>query len=633
MVPERDAEARPGSAGDRDAGWAAALADRDRQLAELTDALRRVSLQDPLTGLATRAILLEQASRSLARAARTGSGTAVVSVDLDSFNEVNDMLGHTGGDVVLVEVGRRLEGLFRASDTVARSPETVARLGGDEFIIVCEQVGNPDAARAVGRRIAGALARPVDVGGRQVAVTASVGISLALPGRTDVGALLLEAGAAMRRAKEQGHGLCEVYAEGMRSSATREAVDALRVAVDHGQLRLHYQPKIALGSDRVVGVEALLRWEDPARGLVPPHEFIGLAEESGLILPIGSWVLREACRQAAQWHRERPDRPPLVVSVNVSPRQFGPALVQVVAAVLVETGVPPETLCLEVTEGILMDDVEGAIVTLHQLARLGVALSVDDFGTGYSSFSYLKRLRLDELKIDKSFVDGLGRDANDTAIVAAVVAMAQALGLRVVAEGVETADQLLRLRALGCEEVQGYHLARPGPPATITSLLAAEREPGFRSHAGAQPLAPRQPERGGTPMVLVVDDTPEVRQLARMSLSAVGFDVQEAADGATALAMARELVPDGIVLDVVMPDLSGIEVCRRLRADPGTAGITIVVASANAEADDKVEAFSAGADDYIVKPFSPRDLTSRMHAALRRRQGVDEGHGSPGAGT
>ena len=604
---------------------------QERRLAEVSDELAHLALHDELTGLANRAQLLADAGSALARAARSERDTALVLIDLDRFSDVNDALGHAGGDAVLVEVARRLEALFRSSGTVGSvgAPGTVARLSGDEFVVVCERVAGRQAATAIARSITQTLAPPVRVQRSNVGVTASIGIGLATPGQTDVDRLLLEAGAAMRHAKERGRGMSEVYADGMRVSSARDAVHALQEAIDHGQLRLHYQPKVALDSDRVVGVEALLRWEHPDRGLVSPHEFIQLAEETGLIVPIGTWVLGEACRELARWEDALPRLPPLVVSVNVSPRQFGGALVQAVADALAESRIPPSSLCLEVTESIVMDDVEGAVVTLRELADLGVLLSVDDFGTGYSSFSYLKRLALDELKVDKSFVDGLGRDPNDTAIVAAVVAVAHALDLTVVAEGVETADQLARLRALGCEEAQGYHLARPGPPAAVTTLLLAETELGFRGHAGDRAVAGGVPPPSRTPTVLVVDDSDDVRLVARISLSAVGFDVHEASDGAEALAMARALVPDGIVLDLVLPDLDGAEVCRLLRADPVTAGITIVMATGNADADDKARAFSAGADDYIVKPYPPRELTSRMNAALRRRHRGADGPKGP----
>jgi CheY-like chemotaxis protein len=319
--------------------------------------------------------------------------------------------------------------------------------------------------------------------------------------------------------------------------------------------------------------------------------------------------------------------------VNVSPRQFGAELVEVVAAALATTGTEPAALCLEVTESLLMNDVEGSVDVLRELAALGVAVSIDDFGTGYSSLSYLKQFPLQELKIDRSFVEGLGRDDNDTAIVAAVVAMAHALGLCVVAEGVETSEQLERLRTLGCEQAQGYYFARPGPASEVDALLVAEAQASWRGHEPGD-LSTDGTEHYRAARVLIVDDSPSVRQLAALSLAAVGFDVHEAHDGSTALRMAADLVPDCILLDVNMPDMSGLEACRSLRAAPATAGCTILMLTGDDAAAAKVEAFSAGADDYIVKPFSPRDLAGRVNAALRRRrEAAKEGAGTPATDT
>ncbi|HUR23820.1 MAG TPA: EAL domain-containing protein [Acidimicrobiales bacterium] len=396
-----------------------------------------------------------------------------------------------------------------------------------------------------------------------------------------------------------------------------QAEPALRRALDERQFLLHYQPKVSIESDRITGAEALLRWEDPERGLVPPLEFISIAEESGLIVPIGTWVIEEACRQVGQWHMLFPRRPPLVVSVNVSGRQFVPELIEVVTSALAAAGIDAAQLCLEVTESILSSDSDGAVATLNGLAALGLKLSIDDFGTGYSSLSALKRFPLSELKIDKSFVDGLGHDPDDTAIVSATVSMAHALELSVVAEGVETAEQFEHLRVLGCQEVQGYLVSRPRPAGGFGQLLAEEATVGWRSALQEAPTDLRElyrPDR-----VLVVDDSPEVRQLAQMTLAAAGFEVNEASDGARALEAVQNLLPDCVLLDVSMPGMSGMDVCRALRSDPSTAGCTIVMLTSNAEAADKVEAFSYGADDYMVKPFSPRDLVSRLRAAMRRR--------------
>lgn len=580
---------------------------------------------DPLTGLAGWDLFALRATAALDRAARAGASTAVLVVDIDEFHRVNNERGHEAGDRVLAEVARRLQAGFRPGDEVGRPGATVARLGGDEFVILCEDVRDTAAARSLGRRVTALLEGPVHLAEDEVPVTAAVGVTLSAPGVGDVDECVGQADAAMRRGKLQGRGTHTMFSEDMVEADDRQRVAGdLERGLDAGEMRLHYQPKVALDSDRIVGVEALLRWQHPERGLRPPLEFIPLAEKTGLIVPIGTWVIEEACREAARWQRSFPDRPALVVSVNVSARQFVPGLIDVVAAALSASGAEPGSLCIELTEAFLMDDTDGALVILHELAALGVVLSIDDFGTGYSSLARLKRFPMHELKIDKSFVDGLGRNTDDTAIVSAVVAMAHALELSVVAEGVETVDQLEQLRVLGCEQAQGFYLARPGPPDAIDALLRAETNLGWRSHApdgrwsdaGAETYRPNR--------ILVVDDAANVRQLARMSLSAVGFEVHDAADGTTALATARRVAPDCILLDLALPDMRGLDVCRALRADPTTAACTILILTVTDHAVDKVEAFSSGADDYIIKPFSPRDLVSRVHAAMRRRrEGVD----------
>ncbi len=397
--------------------------------------------------------------------------------------------------------------------------------------------------------------------------------------------------------------------------ANDSLAQALREALEGGQFRLVYQPKVALATNRIVGVEALLRWEHPDRGPVAPAQFIAVAEATGLIVPIGAWVLREACGQCAEWQRSFPRPTPLSVAVNASARQFRGGLVDAVRAAIAESGIDASGVCLEVTESTVMQDVDHAIAILGELKSMGLTLSIDDFGTGYSSLEYLRRLPLDEVKIDRSFVQGLATDPEDTAIVAAVISLAHALDRDVVAEGVETHEQLDRLRSLGCEMAQGFLLARPMAPESITELLTGDLA-GERVLGDGPGLSSTAP---GTETVLVADDAGDVRQLARMSLTAAGFEVEEVADGAGALAAAHRVQPRCVVLDVGMPDMSGIEVCQRLRADPATAGCTIVMLTTHDEATDKAAAFSAGADEYIVKPFAPRDLVSRVRTALGRR--------------
>jgi EAL domain-containing protein (putative c-di-GMP-specific phosphodiesterase class I)/ActR/RegA family two-component response regulator len=388
-----------------------------------------------------------------------------------------------------------------------------------------------------------------------------------------------------------------------------EGEAALNRALENSEFRMVYQPKILLSTDRVVGVEALVRWEHPEKGMIPPLEFIPLAEETGLIVPLGAWVLEQACVEARRWHALDPDRPPLIVCVNVSGRQFESGLPELVAGVLAGTGVDPSTMCLEVTESVVMENAEFAITTLRELKALGVRISIDDFGTGYSSLAYLRRFPLDELKVDKSFVDGLGRDPESTAIVAAVMGMAHALDLVVVAEGVETKAQEAALRNLGCDEAQGNLYARPHPAHELDPVLGEELATRWTD---VDPL--------GNSTVVVIDDAADIRQLAHSSLAAAGFAVHEADRGDEGLELTRRVMPDCVILDVHMPGTSGLEVCRALRADPLTGGMTIVMLTADALASDKVEAFALDADDYIVKPFAPRDLVSRVTSAMRRRR-------------
>ena len=312
------------------------------------------------------------------------------------------------------------------------------------------------------------------IAGHEVVITVSIGIALSSSRETDPAALLRAADTAMYAAKQTGKARYEVFQAAMGSRALEqlELEADLRRALERGELRLHYQPKVELGTGAVVGVEALVRWEHSVRGMVPPGEFIPVAEEMGLILPIGHWILQEACRQAREWREQHWAGGPIEVCVNVSARQFGhPGLVGEVARVLAETGLDPGCLVLEITESAVMEDAASTIATLRDLKDLGVRLAIDDFGTGYSSLAYLHRLPVDVLKIDRSFVDGLGREAEDTAIVRSVLGLAHSLGLQVVAEGVETAEQVEGLRALGCKIAQGYYFSRPLPPAALEELL------------------------------------------------------------------------------------------------------------------------------------------------------------------
>ena len=425
------------------------------------------ALHDPLTRLPNRELFADRLTVALARARRSGRPVAVMFIDLDHFKVINDSLGHRAGDSVLLEVGARLDGFFRSQDTVAR-------FGGDEFTVLVEDLASDTAASALADRIIAAVARPVTVEGRTVPVSLSVGIALAA-GHESAVDLLRDADAAMYRAKERGRGRVEIFDEALRDRVLHrlDAESELRLAIEREELRVLYQPKVCLGTERIVGVEALVRWEHPTRGLVAPNDFIPLAEDTGLIVPLGRWVLREACREAAGWQAES-GVPPATVSVNLSRRQLAEAdLIDDVTAALTDSGLPAGSLCLEITETTIMGDLERSVATLLELRRLGVKLAIDDFGVGFSSLSQLTSLPpVDILKIDKSFIDHVV-DADHRAIVAAILSLAHALGLTAIAEGVEDRLQADELNALGCEVAQGYLFSKPVPPAQLLAMFAA----------------------------------------------------------------------------------------------------------------------------------------------------------------
>jgi diguanylate cyclase (GGDEF)-like protein len=440
----------------------------DRKRAER--ALAHQALHDHLTGLPNRSLLLDRLSQAVARLSRTDTRLGVLFFDLDHFKVINDSLGHEAGDRVLQAVAGRVAGVLRPTDTLAR-------LGGDEFVVVCEALEGPNEAGAVADRIARALASPIDEGDEELIVGASVGVVVTGDDAADPSALIRDADAAMYRAKDQGRGRAELFDEGMRVRVVGRLRQerALRQALQREELALHYQPVLSLPDERITGVEALVRWEHPERGLLLPAEFVPLAEETGQILELGDWVLAEACRQAEVWCGALgPDRR-LEVAVNLSTKQLSqPNLAKRVAALLERHRLPPAqfSLCLEITESLMLEDpmVTGGL--LGDLARLGVRLAIDDFGTGYSSLAYLRRFPVHTLKVDRSFVSGLGVDADSRAVVAAIIELAHALGLEVVAEGVEEQVQLDALVDLGCDRAQGFLFARPAPAETLAELLS-----------------------------------------------------------------------------------------------------------------------------------------------------------------
>jgi len=435
---------------------------------EFESQLAHQATHDPLTSLPNRVLLLDRLEQALDRAQRQGKRVAVLFLDLDHFKVVNDSLGHGVGDRLLIAIADRLRSVVRPGDTIAR-------FGGDEFVVLCEDLETREDAVAVAERVNSVVSGPFEVDESEVFVGVSIGIAFPDDVTAEPGTLIRDADAAMYRAKERGRARWEVFDNAMRASAVDrlDIENALRRAQERRELRVFYQPIISLTTGAIEGIEALIRWEHPERGLLLPDDFIHVAEETGLIVPMGAWVLDQACRQVMRWQASIPALDPLRLSVNLSGRQLGhPSLVNDVRAIISDTHINPSQVELEITESVLMDDVEMSEDTLGQLKRLGVKLVVDDFGTGYSSLSYLRRFPVDVLKVDRSFVDGLGSDPSDSAIVTAIVTLAHTLGLSAIAEGVETSRQLTELRRLRCDMAQGYLMARPATGHDAGELLA-----------------------------------------------------------------------------------------------------------------------------------------------------------------
>lgn len=442
--------------------------ERNRLLQQLNKARevdRHMAYHDKLTNLPNRELFHDRLKQAILKAKRHGHRVAVLFVDLDRFKPINDSLGHTAGDWLLRGVAKRLRKCIRETDSVAR-------LGGDEFTIVVEHITQMQDAAKVAQKLLDHLSAPFAVEGNEIKVTASIGISLYPDDGSHMNSLIKNADIAMYRAKREGNNIYQFYNESVDSMAFErwELEISLRKAIENGELVMFYQPQVDLKHNKIIGLEALVRWQHPELGLLPPSKFIALAEESGLIVPIGEWALRVSCRQNKIW--QELGFPPLRICVNLSPRQFRVMkLKESVSQVLEESGLDPNYLVLEITETNAMQNVDYTISTLKMLKDMGVKIAIDDFGTGYASLSYLKRFPLDILKVDRSFVNGLHTHHDDWAIVSAIVTMAHRLKLKVLAEGVENPEQLIYLRSLKCDEIQGFYFSRPVSADDLTEIL------------------------------------------------------------------------------------------------------------------------------------------------------------------
>jgi diguanylate cyclase (GGDEF)-like protein/PAS domain S-box-containing protein len=511
--------------------------------------LDHLAHHDPLTGLPNRLLLMARMEQSLARARRNNTLLAVLFIDLDRFKDINDTLGHPVGDLLLQAVALRLAECVREEDTVSR-------LGGDEFTVLIEELHDSSAAGTVAQKIIVALAQPLVLQGHEVFITASIGIALFPDDGADVTTLLKNSDSALYRAKEQGRDNYHYYTEELTTRAmVRLALETdMRHAIERNELVVHYQPQVDLYSGHIIGMEALLRWQHPQRGLIPPGDFIPLAEDTGLILPIGEWVLRTACERVQSWVDQ--GLQPVRVAVNLSSRQFNQHdLAETVKRILRETRLDPQYLELELTERLIMQDAEHAIIILQELKALGVQFSIDDFGTGYSSLSYLKKFPIDRIKIDQSFVRNITSDPEDAAVSQAIISMSHSLNLKTVAEGVETLEQQEFLRARQCDEMQGFYFSRAVPEQEMEQML----RDGVKL-TQTQPELPRE-ER----VLLLVDDDNHVLDALIHALHPDGYRILHTTDPKEALNLLATHHVGVIVSDQMMPEMNGIELLRKVR--------------------------------------------------------------------
>jgi diguanylate cyclase (GGDEF)-like protein/PAS domain S-box-containing protein len=555
---------------------------------------------DRMTDLPNRILLGDRLSQALLYAERQKRQVAVLFVDLDNFKFINSSLGHDIGDRLLKMIAVRLTACVRASDTVARERS-------DKFVIVLSDLAENDDAVQVTRKIQAAVRLPVDIDAQLIEISCCIGICLYPKDGKDAQTLMKKAEAAVARAKEQGSKTLQFFTDDLNNGgATWLTMDrCLRQALKNDELAVHYQPQLDLLSGRITGVEALLRWQSPELGMVPPSRFIPLAEETGLIIAIGEWVLRTAARQSRKW--QDAGIPPLTMAVNLSPRQFWfPGISRTITEVLHDSGLEPHQLEIEITESMIMRDVENAIDMMKELKRLGVQISMDDFGTGYSSLSHLKRFPFDKLKMDISFVREMTFDPGSAAIAKTIIAMAHNLNLRVIAEGVETEGQLSSLRGHGCDEMQGYYFSRPLPPDEIEQMLREERRLSFPREGSTHP------ER----TLLLVDDEKLITTSMEQILKDEGYQIFSAARASLGFELLATNRVGVVLCDIRMPGMSGIEFFNRVRRlYPRTIRIAM---SGYADMAMVADAINKGSIyKFLTKPVDNRKLRHILKKAFR----------------
>src|SRR6202521_65845 len=562
---------------------------------------------DALTDLPNRNLLSDRIAQAVAQTHRTGQRVAVLFLDLDRFKLINDSFGHPAGDDLLKIVAARILATVRETDTVAR-------LGGDEFVVVVSNLTHAEDAGVMAKKILGTLSLPLVVAGRELHVTSSIGVSLYPEDGDTADALLRSADAAMYRAKEKGRDNFQFYTQEMSIHARQrvELESALRLAVERQEFELHYQPQVNLSTGQITGLEALIRWRHPTLGMLPPARFIGLAEETGLISLIGEWVLRTACAQAVAWHAA--GYPNLSMAVNLSARQFRQRdMPELVRRILIETGLAAEHLELELTESLLMKDSETIVQALRELKMIGVLLSLDDFGTGYSSLSNLKRFPIDIVKIDRAFVKDVTSNADGATLTKTIIAMAQSLKLKTVAEGVETKAQLNFMRRNGCDAIQGYYFSHPLPRDDITVFLREGK------HIAGDSLDAEPARR----TLLLVDDNENDLGLLTHALKKEGYRILGAANAQGALELLATHSVGVIVSDANMPEMSGVELlCRVKKLYPDVGRIMV---SGHTELEMVYEAANeGGVHKFLTKQLDDELLRKNIAEAFRRYELLSE---------